>query len=239
MTNKLRVLALLILVVSSPPIQAGLTYDGTGDYIGIPVYTSIRITGNMTLCAWARFSLTQANRPILARWGGDEAYLLYVDFASSDKITFITRVSEANKSATTASSYNTDTWTHFCGVFDGTNVKVLVNQGRTEDVTGSATAGPTDNPADVPRIACYSNATTVCFTGSIAHVAIFNRVLTTGDMTTVAYKGAHRVSGLQGYWTGNWTAADPNLSPATDKEHGTVNGPATAAATGPPIGAMN
>jgi hypothetical protein len=229
----------LFLLLIASRLPAALTYDGTGDYIGIPLYTSIRITGNMTLCAWVQFSASQSNRAVLARWGADEAYLLYVDASLANRLSFLTRVTNATKTATTASTYNTGTWTHFCGVFDGANVLIYVNQGRTESVTGTATAGPTDDSADVPRIACYSNASTTCFTGSLAHVAIFNRALTTGEMTTVAYKGAHRVSGLQGYWTGNWTAADPNLSPATDKEHGTVNGPATAATTGPPIGAMN
>lgn len=230
-------ICLIVCGVLAP--AATRSFDGTGDYITVPLHDAYRVTGNMTLCAWVKFSTSQSNSPILARWGADQSYLFLTSAGAANKIDFATRVSEVSKNATTASTYNSGAWVFACGVFNGANILVKIGAGATEDVTGSATAGPTDNSTDAIRIGCYSNQTTGCFVGKISQISIFNRALTNLELQTVMNRGAHKLSGLVLYLPILCYSDEPNIAMAVSHLTGAVTSTTCDAGDSPPIAAYN
>lgn len=193
--------------------------NGTTDSAIVTAYTAIRITGDITVCLWAKWTSSQSSQ-LVARWGADQAYLM--EMTTADKPQFYIRVSEVNKSAAAASSYLNQGWNHFAGVFNSTNVLMKVNGGVTEDVTGDASAGPIDNPADDFAIGRYNNAGAT-FGGSIADVCIFNRVLTNGEIRHVMKFGPAGVPGLQLWLPFYSDVLTENLAPVATKNNATIS----------------
>lgn len=201
-------------------------------------YTDVRITGNLTLCAWIRFSTSQSNKGIAGRWGATGAYVILVYSAIADRIRVAIKVGGVVKGAFSASTYNDGNWHHVALIFDGANVLLKIDAGATESVTGDATTGPIDDPTDSVEVGSYGAGTASGFTGDISDAAIFNRALSSDELRMIMRFGAHRASGLQFDWRGYSTAyQNANLAPSANKTQGTTTGtPATA--SGPPTAAL-
>jgi len=159
----------------------GYTFDGVNDFINVSDPSSLNITGKITVASWIKLSASQLNAPIVARWGSDQSYLLGVDYVTANKIIFGIRVSEVSKTATSTNTYNDGKWHQVVGVFNGTNVLLYID-GGAEAVTGSATTGPIDGPANNVFIGSY-NSLGNFFNGSIDEVRIFDRALSANEVT--------------------------------------------------------
>lgn len=205
---------------------------GASGYVDITAYSGVQITGDITVCIWARFSTSQALSCVFARWGADEAYGI---FLVNNKIDFEIRVSNVSKVATTTGTYNDGAWHHLAGVFNSTNVLVKVDAGVTEDITGAATAGPIDNPSLNLAIGSFVNHTS-SYVGDLAHACIFDRALTNAEIKTVMYYGPHKVPGCVLYMPlmiGGTAQTEPNYAPIETKNNGTT-GIISSFSTNPP-----
>ncbi|PIO04029.1 hypothetical protein COT48_02495, partial [Candidatus Woesearchaeota archaeon CG08_land_8_20_14_0_20_47_9] len=171
----------------------GMQFDGVNDYVTVSHSASLRITRNITVLTWAKFSASQVNKPLVAKWGADQAYLLLIDPGTANKVGFYIRVSEANKVAVSTATYNDNQWHQYAGVFDGQNVKLYVDGGQ-ETVTGDATTGPIDSPATPLGIGAYNTGNNP-FNGTIDEVAIYNRSLSADEIYQHYISGYGRIVG--------------------------------------------
>ena len=169
--------------------------DGVADNtVTTASYPGIEITGAMTVCFWAKWT-SSTTGVILAKWGADQAYL--VEMTTANKPQFYIRVAEVNKtSGASASSYLNAGWNHFAGIFDGVNVRLLINAGNSEALTGDATAGPIDNTTDALYLARYSSGGST-FGGYLQDVGIFNRALSGGELLDIMHNSCSGKKGLQ------------------------------------------
>ena len=202
-------------------------FTGTNSYIDCGNPAVLQITGNITVAAWIQFTTSQSNKPIVAKWGSSGAYALLVD-STANKISFYLRVSSTSKGAVSTKTYNNNRWCFVVGRFNGANVLLTIFDSKgniVEDIIGSATAGPIDNPASTPiRIATYSNSTGA-FTGIISDVFIINRCLSLEDLKSLMNKKyLHKLSG---YW--------PLTKNAHDYSGNGNNGTITAASVANPL----
>ena len=157
-----------------------LRFDGTNDHIALGNPSSLNISGDITVSARINFTASSLNKPIVARWGTDESYALMVDYTDSNKLLFIIKVAEVSKLAVTSGTYNDGKWHLVVGIFNGANVKINVDW-SVEDVTGQATSGPIDTPAQNVVIGSYNNSTGF-FNSFIDEVRIYNRALSQGEI---------------------------------------------------------
>lgn len=211
-------------------------FGGIGDSVDIGDPDSLKISGNITVSAWLKFSEDLNNRPIVSRWGSAESYLLSVDFIDSNKIIFCIRVSNVNKCATSSNTYNDGQWHLATGVFDGANVRLYIDGGG-EAVTGEATAGPIDTPATNVRISGYNSNANSFFDGEVDEVSIWDEALTANEIKLLYENPLHinslnsswtpHFSSLAGYWKmdGNWNDSSGN------ENHGTVGGDSAFSST--------
>mgnify|MGYP001566109507 CR=1 FL=1 len=152
---------------------------------------SVQITGPLTIVAGAEFNENLSNAPILCRWGTDEAYLLTVSYLTTNKLLMSVRVAETSINAESAGTYADGHPYYWCGVFDGANVRLRGFRKDTgvlvENVTGTATTGPIDNPASGVnlRLGNYNNQTTVGFIGRQFYAAIWARALPLEEMQRI------------------------------------------------------
>lgn len=161
-------------------IGQALKFDGSDDYVQVGNPSSLNISGNITVATWFKFSVSQTNRPIVNRWGTDQSYGLFVNSTGADNISFFIRVAEINKGAISNNTYNDGNWHYAVGIFDGSNVRLVIDGGR-ENITGDATSGPIDTPATNVVFGQYNNLGNP-FNGLIDEVRIYNRALTPAEI---------------------------------------------------------
>ena len=191
-------------------IGQALEFDGVDDYVSLGNPASLNITGNITVAAWIKFSASQTNKPIVNRWGIDQSYLMTVHYNGNNLISFVIRVSDVNQEAVSVNTYNDGRWHFVVGIFDGSNVRLNIDNG-VENIMGASTAGPIDSPATNVVIGAYNNPTNF-FTGLIDDVRIYNRALSSDEIRRLYKIGATTKinvpsntgtlkDGLVGYWS--------------------------------------
>jgi hypothetical protein len=128
--------------------------------------------GKISVGCWFRFSTTLTNAPLIARWGSAFAYTLLVPVGSNNKMSFFINTSSGINGATTTGTYADGLWHHACGCFDGAQVGIVIDGGRSEAVfvahTGSMVAAAAENVV----LGNYSNSTGNFFTGDMDDVRI-------------------------------------------------------------------
>lgn len=192
------------------------------------VYNTVRISsGVLTICAWVKFTTSQANKGIVGRWGATGSYLLAVS-GTANKIVGAIKSASVSKTALSSAVYNTGAWVHAAMEFNGSNVLLKLNAGDTEDIVGAAATSIDDPAADPVEVGSYGAGTSLAFTGSIQDAAIFNRVLTNNELKMVMKYGSHYVRDLRFHWPG-WSEVykNSNLAPTPSKTQGTTTGSPT------------
>jgi len=205
-----------------------LDLDGSNDYVNIGDPPILNISGNITVSAWLKHTTGGSNTPLVARWGTDESYALFAgDVTTANALAFFIRVSNTNFTAISSNTYADGVWHHVVGIFDGSNVRLIVD-GGVEDVIGDATSGPIDTPANNVVIGAYNNNGSN-FDGQVDDVRIYKRALAPQEVKRLYNLTRPKIStvpmsdGLVGYWSfdvgkGDTTAYD--LS--GNKNHGTL-----------------
>ena len=154
----------------------GIIFDGSNDYITVNNNENLQIRNNLTISSWVKFSETQINVPIVAKWAGeDKGYLLMIDYHLNNRLFFAVSVSGVNREAISSNTYNDGEWHHVVGMFNGSNVLLYIDNGA-EKIIGDATIGPIDDPSLNLVIGDYG-IPGMYYNGSIDEVMIFNRSL--------------------------------------------------------------
>jgi hypothetical protein len=190
----------------------------SGDRINLGNPSELQITGNITVCCWARWTTSTVNDPLLAKWGTGSAYTLIVGVTAgtADKAAFYIRVSATNKNANSTVARNDGNWWFIAGVFDGSNVllRILDDTGAiVEQVTGSSTSGPIDNQADVSIFSYSTTPSSSGFLGDIANMAVYSEAKDNDELISIAKRGPlASPANLKGWWPLGLGSPEPDYS---------------------------
>ena len=170
--------------------RTGALIGGSNNQIDIGDQTNLRISGNLTVSMWIKFTASQSNEPILMRGDTGYSYAMFVDYSSANKIRMYINSGSTAYTAASASTYNDGNWHMVTGVYDGAHVKLYIDGGATETVTGSAYTGAISTAAHEVCIYAYCGQGTAAYDGSVDDIRIYNRALSSGDITQLyAYTG--------------------------------------------------
>lgn len=156
----------------------GLFFNGTNQYGTIGTNSTYFFGGTTpyTLSAWVRPSVVNSTQNILGRYNGGVAGNYMLKISNTGKAVFMREVSPYDVVSTTSivagSAY------HICGVYNGTNQRIYVNGTLEPNSTTSGTTGYDQSNVSLLIGARQQNSSpTEYFSGSIYHLAIYNRAL--------------------------------------------------------------
>lgn len=172
----------------------------TSDGIYMPNVAALQITGQITLCCWAKFSsLGSQWQYILAKTVGDECGL-----RTSYSNLMIWTYSPNVIAQTALVGAEQNSWIHVCGTYDGSYFNIYVNgslRGQQADATGAKNQARGWEVGYTVRFGsgrALNNA-------QIEDARIYNRGLTPAEVMTVASCKGHDniLQGLKARWMFN------------------------------------
>ncbi len=204
--------------VSDTPGGSGsaLSFDGDADYVRIPHSESLRITGELTLTAWAKETVVHPYAKIISRRSGNYFYFLGVDNGHP-----YGGVGDGSTYAVTGKSLlsSLNQWNHLAFVYNNADNKMFLHFDGTEKETDVSLSLPAQ-PGVALSIGADSGGTSGFFNGVIDDVRIFDKALTASEIRDI-YGGTSNQLQVAFYPFNN------NADDATGNGHdGSVNGAA-------------
>ncbi len=157
----------------------GLAFDGTEDYLQVPVSNSLEATFN-EITIMTKIKLNELPSEITDSWSpiydsNNDIFVMYEDKASQELRFKITTENGAQKPGIPQSELNKTDWITIFGVYNGTSVKVYLNDALV------AEAPLTGRIVDVQQAFIGKNGTnTQLFNGAISELKIYNYAFTEG-----------------------------------------------------------
>ncbi|MCC3159611.1 T9SS type A sorting domain-containing protein [Hymenobacter sp. 15J16-1T3B] len=208
---------------------AALTLNGSSTYVQA---NSITLNGPLTIEAWVKVTAFKTTSPFISSVAGVEdgnnaAMLRFGDAGiAANKLQFVLTIGTAQQKVTSVATFNTNTWYHIAGTYDGTNMRIYVN-------------GVLDNTLNAPSSATLPVAGTGVFylgrnyenlrvlNGALDEVRVWTRALSAAELLASPCSVSATATGLEANWKLNEgsgaTAAD-----ATSHAHtGTLVGTTT------------
>lgn len=212
-------------------------FNGTSsDYLdaGTPSELNLAGSSTLTLSVWVNPDLATGEGKVFAKWadaGGQFQYLL--SLAGNHEVIFATTTG-GQSVAQSSTQLTVGVWSHIAGVYDGSETEMrLYIDGIEEDTAGQSGGLSIANPPVRFGAGSGGSGTENPFDGDIGHGAIWNGVLSEGEIESLA-NGINpmqiQLDNLVGYFPLN------GVSPETEIIYGnnaTVNG--TTIMEEPPI----
>ncbi|MFC1756463.1 LamG domain-containing protein, partial [Patescibacteria group bacterium] len=166
-----------------------LNFNGTDEYINVSDDTNLNITGNITVSTWFKADSIANWESLVGKIDGTDnwnrGYLIYYNTGNLNFYVTQFGANNASKAFT-----NDNEWHHVVGVYDGTNVRIFVDnvEGTADPYTGSINmTGTVDF-----RIGCSSQGSSTpayFFDGSLDEVRVYNRALTDDEINQLYMMG--------------------------------------------------
>lgn len=165
-----------------------IALTGTSDYVEVASSSAVDFVSAMSVGLLVKWSGNQAGTHLVARWPGVASavknWRLSTDGLYVGKLVFMVYVGEAEKYASTAESYNDGQWHYVKGVYDGSMVRLYVD--GVEAATPTAATGSFSIGNMPIRIGRYSDYSSGQFSGTISHVALYDRALSREEVVNSA-----------------------------------------------------
>ena len=160
--------------------QGSWVFDGVDDGIDCGNSNNLDITSKITISAWINptTAITSQNFPMFIAKDLNVAYMLY---GNSSTGAFRLRIgtNTAANVVDSVTTLSTGVWAHIVGTYDGTNMKLYIN--GSLDITKSR-VGTIPTSTNSLRIA-EANINNNEYEGNIASVKIYNKALTSAEVT--------------------------------------------------------
>ena len=157
--------------------------DSSSQYLSIADAScpNLEISGTVTYSAWVKPESITGTHIIMGKNGGVNKVELKVN---SDGTANFTVFGITGNSITSFAKIKSGKWSHICGVYDGTNIKIFVN-GQKREVGSTGSISDTDGDFRVGR-----DNTGNYFDGLVDDVAVFDRGLSDEEVVAVFTGGA-------------------------------------------------
>lgn len=156
--------------------KGGIVLDGTNDYISCGSGTSINISGDFSICAWAYLDITPtATMVILEKgaYGSTDEYGMILSSTAANGVSF-----QCNNSFFYSSQpFPVSKWTYAVGTLSGTSGTYYENNKSVK--TGTLTA-PTSGSSTL--FLGYRTGVGFYYDGSMSQIAIYNRALSATEI---------------------------------------------------------
>jgi hypothetical protein len=168
-------------------IGTAASFNGSSSYVNLPV---LGLGGNATrsISAWVNPATTPSSLGTVYHSGGTnakESFIIY--YQSDNKI----RVEYDNRSIATTTTILNNTWTHIVATYNGGSIESSANtniyiNGVLQTVTNSGSATGVANTLNTDYAIGYRRyANTLYFDGKIDQVRIFNKAISSSEVTTL------------------------------------------------------
>ncbi len=222
--------------------NSAYSFNGSSNYINIPNSSSMQMSSAVTISAWVDPSSISGTRSILMKgqsgnnWDYGLALVSGVPTYTADA---------ANLSY--GSAISTSKWTQIVMTLSiGGSLTMYVNGqsvGSTSTPTNSSCSGTCLSPSSLSAEIGNANSASFYFAGSIGEVRVYNRALTSTEVTNLYQSYDNTIdistlqSGLVGYWpfNGNLKDATPYGNNGTNNNTATL----TTDRNGQPNGAYS
>lgn len=166
-----------------------LVFDGSNDYVTVPRITAAEPPNSVSYCAWTNLRSAQAYEMVMKHgWGlNNETYNLGI----ADNGTQYGFTVYGDSFSALGGSVALNTWTHLCGTFDGTTMRLYVNGAEAgSDGTGTVT---TPSGSDDGYIGA-APGDGVFLDGRIDDVRVYTRALTAAEVKQLYNLGSTRIT---------------------------------------------
>ena len=165
-----------------------VSFDGSNDYVVISDDNSLDLTGDISISAWVFFSSFDHDQGgIVAKSGNSgDGYGLYSDKGGSTSegtVKFYSNTYDA--SVATSGTLNIDTWYHITGVHDSSasTSKIYIDGVLIDTQTSASSSIANSDNLHIGRI--FGGSESYNQNGNIDEVAIWDKVLTAGDISAL------------------------------------------------------
>jgi hypothetical protein len=176
-------------------LSQGITLDGDSDYGTVSNDSALAISGDLSIVCWVYLD-TAKYTPIVSKrvtGGGTTNY----DFAWNGQSTSKLNFYDGSASSTSAGTISTGGWTHVAVVIDsGTSTTFYIN-GTSSAGSAAMTITSDTNDLNFGYLASTSNY----LDGKMDDIAIYNRVLTGSEISSIKDDNSFPTNGLAGLWT--------------------------------------
>ncbi len=164
-------------------IATALTFDGVNDYISIPSSATLDdiSTEEVTVSTWVKLDNTGAIQYIVTKFnGGGSNSVHYILEATATEFEFC--VGNCNGGQKSRAPVIFNQWVHLVGIHDGTDTILYVNTVQQASAITPNTPADSGTDLHIGQRLSYANAFAQ---GQIDDVRIYNRALSTADITAL------------------------------------------------------
>ncbi len=200
------------------------TFAGGTDKISAGAGTSLNITSKITLALWLKpdgANSTDSDEGLAGKTLTEYA-MTYDDRASPHGDVNFYINSGGQRANTGAGGAPNSVWTHIVGTYDGTTISIYKNGALSDTTLLTASI----NPALTTAFQIGKSGTSGSFLGDIDDVRVYNRVLSTTEITALyeSYDPGVVVSDLQKGLVGEWKMDGNARDYTPNSNNGTVTG---------------
>jgi len=157
---------------------ASLSFDGSGDYVRVSDHSSLHLTGQLTLLAWAKETAIGQYAKVISRRTGYYFYFLGVDNGHP----YGGIGDDVNYTVTGKSLLmSLDRWNHLALVYDDAVDRMFLHFDGTERMTPVTQSLPATVGVDL-SIGADSEGSQHFFNGDVDDVAIYDRALSDAEI---------------------------------------------------------
>ncbi|WP_171025508.1 LamG-like jellyroll fold domain-containing protein [Hymenobacter jeollabukensis] len=179
---------------------SALTLNGSSSYVQA---NTVTLNGTaLTMECWVRVSAFKASSPFISSVmgvedGNNAAMLRFGDVGiGSNKLQFVLTVGTTQRKLNSVTSFNTNTWYHVAGTFDGSTMRLYVN--GVLDGSASGTAG---SMAGTGVFCLGRNYESVrVLNGTVDEARVWTRALTATELAASPCSVSASATGLEAYW---------------------------------------
>lgn len=177
-----------------------ISFDGTDDYISLPISSSFN-TPSITFEVWANLNSTASRQILMLNWQGNSLEV------NANRSVVMFNYSSAGQvgASTSASIFNWGSWTHFVGVYDNSS------QSLKTYINGVLQATTTSVPSTIYSVGVHKIAGTdysLGIYGNVAAARHYNKALSAAEVLQNYYAGNQKLiptNGLVLWLDGNNT----------------------------------
>ena len=172
--------------------KVGLTFsfDGVNDHVRIADWIGLHMTNALAIEAWIYPTSHGANHIVAARWDlvvGPNQRSYVFSLLPSGHVSLGLSSNGADFVSASAASTNViplNQWSHVCGTYDGTSIKISVNGGFQAETTYSGGIFPGSNDLGIGGLVGNGLPGQVQYTfaGRIDEVGVYNRALSPSEI---------------------------------------------------------
>lgn len=172
-------------------INQGANFNGSSSKIAIADSSALTFTDKITVCAWVYTGTTSGNHTAVGKLGSLTTKEFWLAF-NTGQASFLLSTDGSNQNGFQQSSntMSTNTWYLLTGTYDGTNVKLYINDSLigTTPMTGNIYSG--SSHLNIGNIGDYN---VDFWSGNIDEVGIWSRALSLTEISQL-YNGGNGLS---------------------------------------------